>query len=321
MKKHLVLFLWLAVVFSACQHVEEVPITDWVQLQDFPGAPRCSGAAFAVGGKGYICCGRTDWEIGYLNETWCYDVQDSTWTRVSDFPGIPRYKPVGVVINGKAYVGMGAIGTHDTIQVQKDFWEYDPQTDTWTQKASFPGVGSNDLTYGVVNGFLYTAMGYDGKSRSDETWKYDPIADAWTKLPDCPTSYSVPAFFVLGDYFYVGTGFQGRNIRTFYRYNTLKDKWFDSASAPNLRMLSNGLAVNGKGYVMLGRFWNGTENNGRLLSDIIEYDPAENAWTKKGDFPGGARQNAMVFTVGDRGYIVMGEGETQRKSDVWSFKP
>ena len=44
-------------------------------------------------------------------------------------------------------------------------------------------------------------------------------------------------------------------------------------------------------------------------------------WTKRGDFPGGARQNATVFTIRDRAYIVMGENYTQRLSDAWSFKP
>jgi len=90
---------------------------------------------------------------------------------------------------------------------------------------------------------------------------------------------------------------------------------------PEGRMLSNGLAIGGKGYVMLGRYWRGAENGGRLLSDLLEYDPAENAWTRRGEYPGGAIQNAMVFTIRGRGYILMGENDFQRFPDLWSFKP
>ena len=94
-----------------------------------------------------------------------------------------------------------------------------------------------------------------------------------------------------------------------------------AADLPSGRILSNGLSINGKGYVMLGRYWNGAQNGGRLLSDILEYDPNENAWISRGDFPGGARQNAVVFQIQGRGYILMGENEEKRLPDVWSFKP
>jgi N-acetylneuraminic acid mutarotase len=321
MKKHPILLVLLTALLLACQNVDEVPITDWLQLEDFQGEARASAACFVYGDKAYICCGRLFGNSRYLKEFWQYDAQMDTWSRLTDFPGDARVKPVGVVIGDTAYIGMGAYGWGTSIHILKDFWAYDLRTNTWIQKASFPGASSNDLAYGVVNGCLYTAMGYDGTSRSDECWKYDPSTDVWAKLSNSPHAYSVPAFFAIGDDFYVGTGFQGRNIRSFFRYDTSGDSWVDIASAPDARILSNGLAIGDKGYVMLGRYWNGAENNGRLLSDIVEYDPAQNVWIRKGDFPGGARQNAMVFCIHEKGYIVMGENDTECKPDVWRFIP
>jgi len=321
MKKYWTLIVLLSTLLTACTHVEEVPITDWVHHANFPGTARATASAFVIGDNAYLCCGRTVWHSGCLNEVWKYESQSDAWTQLDTFPGKPRVKAVAVTINGKGYVGMGCNGNAYDNSVFRDFYEFDPATGKWTQKASFPDKAANDLVYSVIDGCLYTAMGFDGTGYYPFTHKYDPLTDTWTKLPDAYHAYLLTSAFAIGKNFYVGAGYQGRNLRYVFSFNTETQKWSQVASLPEGRMLSNGLAMNGKGYILLGRYWAGTENNGRLLSDIVEYDPNENAWTKRGDFPGGARQNAMVFTIRDRGYIVMGEDEAYCLSDVWSFKP
>jgi len=321
MKKLKNLFVLLIVLLAGCTGVEEVPITDWVHHANFKGLARATASTFVIGDTAYLCCGRTVWHGGCLNEVWKYDSQSDVWTELDTFPGKPRVKVVAVTINGKGYVGMGCNGNAYDNSVFRDFYEFDPTTGKWTQKASFPDKGANDLVYGVVDGCLYTEMGFDGTGYYRYTHKYDPLTDTWTKLPDGKHSYLLTTAFAIDQNFYVGAGFQGRNLRYVFCFNTETQKWSQVASLPEGRMLSNGLAIEGKGYMLLGRFWAGAENGGRLLSDIVEYDPNANAWTKRGDFPGGARQNAMVFTIRGRGYIVMGENDSQCLPDVWSFKP
>ena len=311
---------------SSCKEYPTEPITDWTPLtqSDFPGTPRASATSFVVGQKAYICLGRSGWKSGFLKDLWEFDSQadpDSSWTRKTDFPGAARVKAVAGVIGTKAYVGMGAIGPYDESKIFSDFWEYDTQTDTWTQKASFPGKGINDLFCTVVNGCLYTTMGYTGIKKTVETWKYDPMANTWFQMSDIPYEASNIAGFSIGNSFYVGTGFRGCNLDFLYRFRPENNEWVRMADLPDPRMLSNGLAIKDKGYILLGRYWNGALNGGRLLSDIVEYDPATDTWTKRGDFPGGARQNAVVFSIGENGYIMMGEDDTERKSDVWMFRP
>jgi N-acetylneuraminic acid mutarotase len=274
-----------------------------------------------VEGKAYVCFGRTGWNTGLLKDVWEYDCQTDNWTQKSDFPGPARVKAIAGVIGTKAYVGMGAKGAFEASNVFKDFWEYDTQTDTWTERASYPDSAANDLFCAVVDGVLYTTSGYDGLTRHKHFWKYEPLLDSWEQMPESPLEYSNKAGFSLGNSFYVGTGFRGSNMKTFFRYRTDINEWSRMSSLPEGRMLSNGLAIGDKGYVLLGRFWNGALNNGRLLSDIVEYDPASDTWTKRGDFPGGARQNAVVFAIDGKGYVLMGEDDNERKSDVWCFNP
>jgi len=314
--------LSLLVVISliSCEDVVERPI-QWNRMADFPGTPRASATAFSIGQKAYVCFGRSGDYAGYLNDFWEYDATTDTWTQKANFPGEARVKAVAGVINGKAYVGLGAKGAYESTNLFKDWWEYDPSTDQWTQKASLPDSASNDLSATVINGRLYTTMGFNGISFCNCTFCYEPITNTWTKLATAPRCYSGKACFAIGDYFYVGSGFRGYNVPLFFRYNTTNDTWKEVSSLPKGRILSNGMSLAGKGYVMLGRYWNGEQNHGRLLSDVVEYDPTKDEWTPRGDFAGGARQNAVTFVIDSVGYVLLGETNTERKRDVWTFKP
>ena len=55
-----------------------------------------------------------------------------TWTQKADFGGLERYGAVGFSIGNKGYMGTGT----DDATFKKDFWEYDPAFNTWTQKAA-----------------------------------------------------------------------------------------------------------------------------------------------------------------------------------------
>jgi N-acetylneuraminic acid mutarotase len=315
------MLLLFALGLVACDDEIEYPI-QWTRMSDFPGTPRASATAFSMGQKAYVCFGRSDsYNTGLLNDVWEYDASNDSWTRKSDFPGRARVRAVAGVINGKAYVGLGAKGAYASTNVFKDWWEYDPSIDQWTQKASLPDSASNDLSAVVINDRVYTTMGFDGLVYCNETYCYDPSTDRWTELATAPSCYIGKASFAIGDYFYVGSGFRGYNVPLFYRYNTTNNTWKRIANLPKGRILSNGISVAGKGFVMLGRFWNGEENNGRLLSDVVEYHPSSDTWTSRGDFAGGARQNAVTFVIDSVGYVLLGETNTERLRDVWSFIP
>jgi len=313
-------FILFVLIISGCTEYELTPINSWKQLTNFPGTARASASSFVIGEKAYIILGRSGARAGFLKELWEYDSTQDSWIRKADFPGVARVKAIAGVIGDKAYAGLGSVSPYDGNQFS-DFWEYNNTTDTWVQMASFPGIAKNDLFCAVVDSSLYVTEGFASTIFNKDTYKYSPKTNTWTRLADCPVRRSSTAGFSIGSDIYVGSGYYTANYKDFYCYHTPTNTWSRKADLPEARILSKGISINGKGYIMLGRYWNGSLDGGKLLKDVVEYDPTSNTWTRCGDFPGGARQNMVAFTINGKGYIVGGEDDTERKSDVWTFEP
>jgi N-acetylneuraminic acid mutarotase len=305
---------------GGCKQVEIDPMANWKRLDDFPGIARASATSFVSGDMAFICLGRSGNGSGFLTDLWAYDPQKNEWTRRTDFPGAGRVKAIGAAIGRKAYVGLGAVATYRGNQFN-DFWEYDTEHDSWSPLASFPGAAKNDLFCTVIDSCIYTTEGFTEDTFSSDTYKYDPQTNEWTRLADCPVKRTNVAGFAMGNNLYVGSGYKIGNYKDFYCYHTETDEWNRIADVPEGRILSKGMTINDYGYVLLGRYWNGSLNGGGLLSDVLKYDPSVDKWSRCGDFPGGGRQNMVVFALNGKGYVVGGEDDRERKSDVWEFQP
>lgn len=85
------------------------------------------------------------------------------------FPGPPRSAAVAFSVNERGYFGTGFDGK----EYYKDFWEYDPETNKWTQKTDFPGSARNDATAFGLSDKGYIGSGYDGNYLKD-FYVYDP---------------------------------------------------------------------------------------------------------------------------------------------------
>src|SRR4051812_31870959 len=59
-----------------------------------------------------------------------------SWTKKTDFPKV-RWGAPCFSIGDKGYAGTGG----DTTAFWNDFWEYNSSSDSWSQKATFPGAG------------------------------------------------------------------------------------------------------------------------------------------------------------------------------------
>lgn len=125
--------------------------------------PRNVGVGFSIGNKGYLGLG-TDGSTNY-NDFWEYDPSDTSngfdvnnnpngkWNQKASFPGAPRYGSAAFSIGNKGYIGTGYDGNVN----YKDFFEFDPISNSWVQKADF---GGEPRGYGI--GFAIGNNGYIG---------------------------------------------------------------------------------------------------------------------------------------------------------------
>lgn len=245
------------------------------------------------------------------------------WVKKSDFEGRPRGSAVSFVIGDKAYVGTGYNDDGDTDYLT-DFWVYNPSIDRWDRIADFPGNGRTAAVAFSVNGKGYVGTGYDGNKKLNDLWEYDPNLNTWTQKDDFIGGARYKAVgFALGNYGYIGTGYGDDLVDKidFYRFDpaaSAGSQWIKVQSiGGSKRRGATAFTNNGKAYVCTGI------NNGVFLTDIWEYDPTADSWTKKTELDDDEdwsilRQNASSFVQDGKAYVFLGE-KSGTLSDVWEY--
>lgn len=242
---------------------------------------------------------------------------------------IDRRNASGFSIGNKAYIGAGFSMAGTVTVYRRDFWEYDPATDVWTQKADVPGPGRHSAV-----GFSVTTKGYIGLGLSavgvrKDFYQYDPVSNTWLQRLDYPGPAREQAFgFSIGFRGYVGGGFangQG-DFKDFYEFDPAANNWFSRADfGGGKRFGSATFVVDNKGYVAAGY----SSSTDTYFKDLWEYDPSSSSWKQKTDLPGKERARATGFAVGGSGYVGLGvsrdgyEGQFYQYSsstDTWSQK-
>lgn len=293
----------------------------WTKKTNFGGTARYGAAGFSIGTKAYIGTGVDN--ALFTKTFWQYDPSNDQWTQEADFPGPGRYQPVSFSIGTKGYVGTGGAGfTFPFSPVYKDFWEYDPGNNTWTQKADFGGVAR-----GAASAFSIGNKGYIGTGFNDVTyfqndfWEYDPSNDTWTQRADFGGAARCDAVgFSIGSKGYIGTGGDygaaSPLFKDFWEYDPSNDQWTKKSNfGGTARSLAAGFSIGSKGYI-------GTGGNFTSVSykDFWEYDPSSDQWTKKANFGGTARWLAVGFSVGSKGYMgTGGSGFSPDFKDLWEY--
>jgi N-acetylneuraminic acid mutarotase len=247
----------------------------WVKRASLPGYTTQSTAAFVAGGKGYIATGKhsytgpdTSLFDRLLKDTWEYDPAADQWTKKADFPGGEREGAVGIGINGKGYVGLGSGLLHlwgTTIPVMfSDWWEYDPATNKWTQKKSFPG-GAREVAVGCAAGtFGYVGTGVNKAGNlTNDWWQYDAAADSWTQKASLPgparsSAVAFSSIDLAGPKAYVSTGYNNIVnpnspwLKDLWRYDPATNQWVQSFNLPYGRSEAACFVVNNIVYLGSG---------------------------------------------------------------------
>lgn len=240
-----------------------------------------------------------------------------TWYKKANVGGEARHRCTAFSIGNKGYYGGGHVNS-GTVVTYKDYWEYDPATNSWTQIADFGGglrYHSSAFTIGDV---AYVGGGEDHESNyTNDFWKYIPEINTWypiANLPSTPRRGGVA--FVIDDKGYYGTGQSHLGYHSdFYCYDPVLDEWDTIASMPgDPRNAAVSFTHNGKGYVGTGH------KIGAALNDFYQYDPISNTWETKSPVGGSIRQDAMGFVIDGKGYIGTGNDNLGTDfGDIWEY--
>ncbi|WP_020529096.1 Kelch repeat-containing protein [Flexithrix dorotheae] len=182
----------------------------WSQKNDFPGKTRDEAIGFESNGKGYLIGGDTTINTTgniQTSDVWEYDPINDSWTQKADFIGGNRADLVAFPLGDTVYVGLGNRYSGETIrsiwhyfEYPHDWYAYHPSSDTWVEKAAYPG-----------NRLYYSAHGTNGQigfygggikpyfNTNGGFWKYLPDENRWTTLPGIPNINQEKMFGLYSD--------------------------------------------------------------------------------------------------------------------------
>lgn len=156
---------------------------EWTQKADFPGIARYGATAFYLNGIGYA---GTGYNTNYYMDFHAYNPQTDTWETGISIQGTKRAFATNFIIDNKAYV----VGGINNGEMPRDFWMFDPDTQTWNERAQiwdktdddfddeYTTIARLNTVSLVINGLGYLATGESGGLNS-HTWEYHPYTDRW----------------------------------------------------------------------------------------------------------------------------------------------
>jgi N-acetylneuraminic acid mutarotase len=277
-----------------------------------------------------------------------FSVLAEQWHQKANFGGIGRHRATGISIGNKGYIGLGHVNGSGIDISYNDWWQFDPASNSWTQKANYPtvnhgAVGFGTSTKGYVGGGSYLGgefYCYDPEMNtwtpiatcpttpgdvqcfsiqnkgyiiySTELYEYDPLTNTWSSKADCPVSVTTWA----SSFSTESSGFV-KTLSSLYEYKPASDTWLQRTPFPGL--MSGGAAAfesDNKGYFICG--FSGALST--VTNEIWEFNPGNNQWMRIGFFPGTSRRFPVAFSINNKGYFGTGTNGINM-NDFWEYNP
>ena len=238
------------------------------------------------------------------------------WDQKADFGGVARHRTTALAIGNRVYFGLGHYNGAGPNILFDDWWEYDPSTNSWTQKADYLGGLMYHATGFTIDGIGYVGTGRDVSASVVKTfYAYDPVTNTWQQKATYPGAGRRGGVgFAINGFGYIGTG---SYYSDFYKYDPTLDSWTAIAPMPTAgRISAVGFDLNGYGYV-------GTGSTSGAQRDFWRYDPNTNQWMQMADVGPTPRQEASGFAVLGKGYILTGDDFSSGNNfgDMWEYNP
>jgi N-acetylneuraminic acid mutarotase len=240
-----------------------------------------------------------------------------SWYQKAPVGGEARHRCTGFVIGNKGYIGGGHVNSGVLI-TYKDYWQYDPATNSWSQIADFGGGDRFHSSSFTIGDFAYVGGGEEHSgSYMKDFWKYIPSVNIWERVADFPgIARRGGVGFALNNFGYYGTGQSTAGyLDDFYKYDPESDSWTPVANfigAP--RNAAVAFTDGNKAYVGTGHI------PGAAIKDFYAYDPISDQWEAKADVGDTIRQDATAFFIDGKGYVGTGHDELGNDfDDFWEY--
>lgn len=239
------------------------------------GAGKIDDKLYFAGGYGAI---EVLSDFKYQKSTFEYCTTNDTWTQRADM-SVGRAKTGSAVLDGKLYVIGGATSGETNYTYPNGSFSatnlveaYDPQTNTWTTKRSFP-YSAHGVAAVALNQKIYTFGGNGGGVYRD-VYEYNPSTDQWSYKTALQTArYAAGAVELNGKIYIIG-GFNsaGTALTSVEVYDPSTNTW-DQTKAP--------LPV-GRGYFGVaadnGIYVIGGSDGYSPVNTVYQYNPTDNRW-------------------------------------------
>lgn len=276
---------------SSCTDDDEYTQGQWMKRSGFEAEPRAYACSFTIDEKGYLCGGFRGANKEYMNDLWVYDMNNNNWEQLANMPTVGRKYATGFALNGKGYVTTGSVKDGSYSNYVADTWEYDPVSDSWTQKDDYKGGPRDGALAFVIGGYAYVGTGHneDTQGSYKDFYRFDPNAAAgsqWTKdvgNGGGPEKRAYGTAFVIDGYAYIATGYRSGVTADYWKYDPDQDLWYgdsDDDFTPLTDVHNNYSGAssrdgavsfsNGKrGFVLTG------QSGGSYFDDVYELLPDE----------------------------------------------
>ncbi|MFK8039068.1 MAG: T9SS type A sorting domain-containing protein [Crocinitomicaceae bacterium] len=215
---------------------------------------------------------------------------------------------IGFSLNGFGYVLTG--GANGQVFTEtKDFFKYDPVTDTWEQLPDYPGPNRGYGIGDTYDGKLYFGFGTDGFSFLNDLWEWDPATGIFTELPSCPCIGRVhPGLIADNGKVFMGAGGASGNLNDWWEYDISSQNWTQKTSIPGPRHHPYQFAIDGDIYMGAGH-----------LTTWYKFDVANNTWTQIASLSP-ARVAGAQFSYNGKGYALSGTDEDHNRFTTGQFR-
>ena len=276
------------------------------------------------------------------NKTAYYRVRAVNGTKQSAYSGTAvsskrgAWKKIGPIANatyelfGSAVASTSTRGYSGISSYSNKWWEYNPENNSWTQKANFTGELRSSLITFVIDNKIYAGLGYDWIYEEQKNiyykdlYQYDPVANTWTKkstFPGAPRRNASVASSNSKGYLIGGDDDTGASsfMKETWEYDPATDAWTALADVPVGVAYASAYVKDNVLYLLNGGRKSGPNQWGSILQ-AYSLDLTAGTW-KKDPNPAG-QASGDVHIIDDVAYFdERGMMSYNHITKQWSMKP